>query len=411
MTTTPMTPQQSLEDELKKEAVPAPAPAPKPEAPAAPAPRRRGRPRKTEAEKKASAAKRTRAKKSSSAKTKAASKKSAPKKDLLFALDIGTRSVIGIVAEELPDGSLKIIATDRQEHRTRAMLDGQIHDVPQVAAVIRQVKERLEAKVGPLRSAAVAAAGRALYTMTATAEKDFHGVISSAQERDLDFAGVQTAQAKLAASHTVDDPTHYYCVGYSTIRYELDGSPLKSLVGQRGDSAKAEVIATFLPRQVIDSMQSALASVGLEMRALTLEPIAAINVLIPPTMRHLNLVLVDIGAGTSDVAITKNGSVRRRNHRGHQPELPPRLQRRRVREARGRAWRKSRVLRHPRRELRPRGRRCHQARAALHPRPRGLHRERDHEAQRAGAAGRHARRRRVADADAQGLRRRSARNA
>ena len=309
MTTTPMTPQQSLEDELKKEAVPAPAPAPKPEAPAAPAPRRRGRPRKTEAEKKASAAKRTRAKKSSSAKTKAASKKSAPKKDLLFALDIGTRSVIGIVAEELPDGSLKIIATDRQEHRTRAMLDGQIHDVPQVAAVIRQVKERLEAKVGPLRSAAVAAAGRALYTMTATAEKDFHGVISSAQERDLDFAGVQTAQAKLAASHTVDDPTHYYCVGYSTIRYELDGSPLKSLVGQRGDSAKAEVIATFLPRQVIDSMQSALASVGLEMRALTLEPIAAINVLIPPTMRHLNLVLVDIGAGTSDVAITKNGSV------------------------------------------------------------------------------------------------------
>ena len=47
----------------------------------------------------------------------------------------------------------------------------------------------------------------------------------------------------------------------------------------------------------------------LEMQAITLEPIAAINVLIPPTMRHLNLVLVDIGAGTSDVAITKNGSV------------------------------------------------------------------------------------------------------
>ena len=143
MTTTPMTPQQSLEDELKKEAVPAPAPAPKTEAPAAPAPRRRGRPRKTEAEKKASAAKRTRTKKSSSTKAKAAPKKSAPKKDLRFALDMGRRSVIGIVAEELPDGSLKIIATDRQEHRTRAMLDGQIHDVPQVAAVIRQVKERL----------------------------------------------------------------------------------------------------------------------------------------------------------------------------------------------------------------------------------------------------------------------------
>ncbi|MCP6657801.1 rod shape-determining protein, partial [Klebsiella pneumoniae] len=38
-------------------------------------------------------------------------------------------------------------------------------------------------------------------------------------------------------------------------------------------------------------------------------PIAAINVLIPTTMRHLNLVLIDVGAGTSDVAITRDGSV------------------------------------------------------------------------------------------------------
>ena len=70
-----------------------------------------------------------------------------------------------------------------------------------------------------------------------------------------------------------------------------------------------QVIATFLPRQVIDSMQSALQDSALEMRALTLEPIAAINVLIPPTMRHLNIVLVDIGAGTSDIAITRSGTV------------------------------------------------------------------------------------------------------
>lgn len=263
------------------------------------------------------APKRARSKKASTTKRRRTAKKTTARpskprtqrKDLLFALDIGTRSVIGIAALKQKDDTLKIVATERQEHATRAMLDGQIHDVPQVAAVIRTVKEKLEKDVGPLRSAAVAAAGRALYTMTATAEKQIAGVISAADERDLDFAGVQAAQAKLAASHTVDDPTHYYCVGYSTIRYELDGSELKSLVGQRGDLARAEVIATFLPRQVIDSMQSALEATGLAMQALTLEPIAAINVLIPPTMRHLNLVLVDIGAGTSDIAITKDGSV------------------------------------------------------------------------------------------------------
>ncbi len=230
-------------------------------------------------------------------------------REKIFALDIGTRSVIGIVAVKENDGNLTIVATHREEHKTRAMLDGQIHDVPQVAAVIKNVKSALEKQVGNLNSAAVAAAGRALYTVTATSEINVDGVITFEQERNLEFSAVQLAQSELAKSQTIDDPTSYYCVGFSTIQYELDNVRLKTLVGQRGKIAKATVIATFLPRQVIDSMQSALQYAHLEMKALTLEPIAAINVLIPPTMRHLNLVLVDIGAGTSDVAITKNGSV------------------------------------------------------------------------------------------------------
>ncbi|ORU01051.1 Cell division protein FtsA [Anaerovibrio sp. JC8] len=256
---------------------------------------------------KAKRATKTRATKKRGAKKKAAEPRK-ERKERIFALDIGTRSVIGIVAEREASG-LKIVATERQEHKTRAMLDGQIHDVPQVAAIIDNVKKALVKRTGPLKSAAVAAAGRALYTMTADADMEVNGIITAEQERALDFAGVQAAQAKLAASKTIDDPTKYYCVGYSTIKYDLDGIQLKTLVGQRGRIANATVIATFLPRQVIDSMHSALQATKLDMRALTLEPIAAINVLIPPTMRHLNLVLVDIGAGTSDVAITKNGSV------------------------------------------------------------------------------------------------------
>ena len=270
--------------------------------------KRRGRPKKhvhEEAED-TSAKKRGRPKKSDAGTPPSPLRHERPT-ELVFALDIGTRSVIGIVAEQR-DGLLHILATERMEHKTRAMLDGQIHDVPQVAAIIREVKRRLTERTGALQSAAVAAAGRALYTMTAEAEQDISGIITPAQQRDLDFAGVQAAQRKLAHSHTVDDPTRY-CVGYSTIRYTLDGNELKTLVGQRGRHAQATVIATFLPRQVVDSMQSALRETHLEMRALTLEPIAGINVLIPPTMRHLNLVLVDIGAGTSDVAITRGGSV------------------------------------------------------------------------------------------------------
>ena len=229
-------------------------------------------------------------------------------REKIFALDIGTRSVIGIVAEQDDDGKLKIIATHRLEHTSRAMLDGQIHDVPQVAEVIIRVKNFLAEQVGELKSAAIAAAGRALYTMTAEATVEVNGVITDEVQSSLNFAAVQLAQAQLTSEKKIDAKI-YYCVGFSIINYELDGIRLKSLIGQRGKIAKTKVIATFLPRQVVDSMQTALTYAGLEVRALTLEPIAAINVLVPPSMRHLNIVLVDIGAGTSDVAVTKNGSV------------------------------------------------------------------------------------------------------
>jgi len=231
-------------------------------------------------------------------------------KNLLFALDIGTRSVVGLVGEKVND-SIQILACERQEHNTRAMLDGQINDVPEVAKIIAEVKSKLEQTCGTLKKVSVAAAGRALCTITAQAEIETseRGALTKGDEYALELAAIQAAQHSIATSSTIKDPTAYYCVGYSVISFILDGTPLKTLIGQRGKIARVELIATFLPKQVIDSLQSAITEVKLEMATLTLEPIAAINVLIPHTMRHLNLVLVDVGAGTSDVAITKDGSV------------------------------------------------------------------------------------------------------
>ena len=231
-------------------------------------------------------------------------------KKLLFALDIGTRSIVGLIGEKTEAG-IRVLGGVRQEHTTRAMLDGQIHDVPEVAKVIRSVRQRLEADFGPLRQVAIAAAGRALSTLNATAELDVHnrGYLTAQEERTLELAAIQAAQKQLATSRVVNDPASYYCVGHSIVNFSLDGTNMKTLVGQRGHKATVEIISTFLPRQVIDSLQAAVLHAGLEIGTLTLEPIAAINVLIPPTMRHLNLVLVDVGAGTSDVAVTRGGSV------------------------------------------------------------------------------------------------------
>ncbi len=228
----------------------------------------------------------------------------------IFALDIGTRSVVGIILEKMED-QFHVIDMFSKEHKERSMLDGQIHDVLTVSKVITEIKNELEKKHGPLHKVCVAAAGRSLKTERADAVVKINGKPMMQKEDilHLELSAVQNAQAKAAEKHLSANSQFYYCVGYSILQYRLDGEVIGSLIDQQGDEASVEIIATFLPKIVVESLISALHRSGLEMEALTLEPIAAINVLIPPSMRRLNVALVDIGAGTSDIAITDMGTV------------------------------------------------------------------------------------------------------
>lgn len=228
----------------------------------------------------------------------------------LFALDIGTRSVIGIILEERGD-QFHVVDMIMREHKERAMVDGQIHNVLFVAELIQEIAKELEKKHGPLPPVSVAAAGRALKTEQASITVDIsnRAIFTEEDINRLELQAVQQAQEQLLKRNKEQKSSHYYCVGYSVLYYKLDGEEIGSLLDQQGDEATIEVIATFLPRVVVESLMAALKRAGLEMEALTLEPIAAINVLIPSTMRRLNVALVDVGAGTSDIAITNNSTI------------------------------------------------------------------------------------------------------
>jgi cell division protein FtsA len=231
--------------------------------------------------------------------------------NLIFGLDIGTRSVVGLMLERRDQG-YHVLDVYSIEHDERSMLDGQIHNVLAVSEKILQVKDHLEATHGKLKKVCVAAAGRSLKTKRALVERDILGkpIFDRQSLLHLELSAVQKGQFELAnESADSRQKINDYCVGYSVINYCLDGEVIGSLLDQRGEKASIEVIATFLPKVVVESLISALHRADLELEALTLEPIAAINVLIPSSMRRLNVALVDIGAGTSDIAITDLGTV------------------------------------------------------------------------------------------------------
>lgn len=229
---------------------------------------------------------------------------------MVFGLDIGTRNVVGTVGYQTEDEEFVVVAQYVKEHETRAMLDGQIHDIGRVAKTIRIVKEQLEEQIGqPLQEVCIAAAGRVLKTITTHVEYEYpeETVVSGEDIHTMDLLGIEKAQGILKEKN--DTQYRFYCVGYSVVKYYLNGEMFISIEDHKADKIGEDIIVTFLPEDVVDGLYSAVAQAGLGVANMTLEPIAAIDVAIPENYRMLNIALVDVGAGTSDISLTKEGSI------------------------------------------------------------------------------------------------------
>lgn len=228
---------------------------------------------------------------------------------LVYGLDIGTRSIVGTVGY-MYDKKFHVVAIESKPHETRAMQDGQIHDIAAVSESITEVTSRLQIKLGrPLHEVCIAAAGRVLRTVTVHVEQDLSETrdVTSEDIYSLELLGAQRAYERFIEQSTLN--IKFYCVGYTVQRYYLDKYQMTDLLAHKGSNIGADVIATFLPDEVVDGLYKAVEMSGLHVADLTLEPIAAMEVAIPQSFRMLNLALVDVGAGTSDICITRDEAV------------------------------------------------------------------------------------------------------
>lgn len=230
-------------------------------------------------------------------------------KKLVFGLDIGTRSIVGSVGYMESNNKFNVVAHYSKEHDTRAMLDGQIHDIGKVSDTISKVKKELEMQLKlPLNEVCIAAAGRVLRTLTVHVDYEFKEdtAITEEQIYSLDTLGIEKAYEEIRSS---ESEINYYCVGYTVVKYYLNDFVIGNLEGHKARKISADILATFLPEDVVTGLYTSVENAELSVANLTLEPIAAINIAIPEKYRLLNIALVDVGAGTSDISITKEGSI------------------------------------------------------------------------------------------------------
>lgn len=229
--------------------------------------------------------------------------------NLVFGLDIGTRSIVGTVGYRT-DEKFHVIAQESKQHDTRSMLDGQIHDIDKVGRTIADVKDEIERKIDrQLNEVCIAAAGRVLKTVTTSAEIDYEEdtVIDAEQIYTLDMLGIEKAYEEFHQNNDTD--VKFYCVGYTVVKYYVNGQPMSAPEKHKAKKLSVDLIATFLPDDVVDGLYKAVEIADLTVANLTLEPIAAMQAAVPEMYRMLNIALVDVGAGTSDISITRDGSI------------------------------------------------------------------------------------------------------
>lgn len=229
--------------------------------------------------------------------------------NLVFGLDIGTRSIVGTVGYRT-DEKFHVIAQEVKQHDTRSMLDGQIHDIDRVGRTIADVKDEIERKIDrQLNEVCIAAAGRVLKTVTTRAEIEYEEdtVIDAEQVYTLDMLGIEKAYEEFHENNDTD--MKFYCVGYTVVKYFVNDYPISAPEKHKAKKFAVDLIATFLPDDVVDGLYKAVEIADLTVANLTLEPIAAMQAAVPEKFRMLNLALVDVGAGTSDISITRDGSI------------------------------------------------------------------------------------------------------
>lgn len=229
--------------------------------------------------------------------------------ELVFGLDIGTRNVVGTVGYKQGERFV-VVAQEIRQHQTRAMLDGQIHDINRVARTIADIKDTIEAKTNlKFEEVCIAAAGRMLRTMNLHIDMDLDKERNVTKEDMSTLVSLGIEKAFQEFHEKNDTDIHFYCVGYSVVKYYLNGMWMGQPEHHKAKNIGADMIATFLPDDVVDGLYSAVELAGLKVSNLTLEPIAAIRVAIPEKFRLLNIAMIDVGAGTSDISITDDGSI------------------------------------------------------------------------------------------------------
>jgi cell division protein FtsA len=253
-------------------------------------------------------------------KAAASAKNKAGKDDdqYLVALDIGTEFVKALIGKINPDeGTVDIIGVGRQHQGLTDMQAGAISDIAAVVENCDQALTQAEEQAGiSVRTCIIGIAGELVKGTTTTVRvarknaskpldiAEMEKIINLVQQRAQDKAKQQLAW-ELGGKEV-----EVRLVNSALVSIEIDGYPVTNPIGFQGKDVVVQLYTAFAPMIHIGALEKTAQELDLDLLAVAAEPFAVARAVIGNNPnQNLSAILMDVGGGTTDIAVINEGGV------------------------------------------------------------------------------------------------------
>jgi len=223
-----------------------------------------------------------------------------PEKRMIVGLDIGTSKVVAVVGEVDSEGAIEVVGIG--SHPSRGMKKGVVVDIESTVNAIQRAVEEAELMAGcQIHSVYVGIAGSHIRSMNS------HGIVAI-REGEVVAADVDRV---LDAAQAVAIPADQKVLHVLPQEYVIDNQGgIKEPLGMSGVRLEAKVHLVTCAVNAAQNIEKCIHRCGLEVDGIILEQLASSFSVVTGDERDLGVCLVDIGGGTSDIAIFTDGAIR-----------------------------------------------------------------------------------------------------
>ena len=221
-------------------------------------------------------------------------------KDLIVGLDIGTSKIVAIVAEMRADGHYEIVGLG--QHDSRGLKKGVVVNIESTVASIQRALEEAELMADcKIRTVYTGIAGSHIRSFNSSGMV----AIKDKEVTEADMARViETAKA-------VNIPTDQQIVHVLPQEFIIDGQEdIREPSGMSGVRLEVKVHSVTGAVSAAQNIVKCVRRCGLEVQDLILQPLASSMSVLTQDEKELGVALVDIGGGTTDIAIFTGGAIR-----------------------------------------------------------------------------------------------------